>query len=360
MGKSCSTPEIAQSDYIQPKNDIQQDIGILEEKEVDEEIDTKDTRILIACDKGCLYEYSLLQNKTTRTFDKIYFNSNRMFINLGRPSEEHNNIHTIVMADNRRNFFTNNFFGDLYEFHKNSDKWIKRFQETSCYQLVLTYDGRYLITVNKKEGQLVSKLEVRSTRTWKLLYVLELKGGRNGQVKSLTCSQDNKLLFIIFNKKLSVVDIKRGFVIDLNYPIYSISLFQNNLTAIIHCADASFHTLSWIKDPRHSTDFQVNKSYDERLGKWNIKKIWLVDNDEKLLIYQKDELLIQDLFSSKITKPFDCFQAKDMDLIDNKKKIVFVNLWNNLVVVNFKLLKKVSMSETNLENKKVKVLKVIC
>ena len=208
---------------------------------------TKDIRIIIGCYGGYMYEGSFDQGRIINKFEKLI-----------------NDVRLITLAPNNKSFFVVDPYGNLYIFDMLTKKCSKKIFNAKIYKMVITYDGRYLITSNANN----TNINFWFTRNLKLKN--SLISDLNKQIYSLKCSYDNKYLFLGHKDGyLSIVDIKKfqnigTFKIILN-SIYSMAIFRDNQQAIVSDWKGNVIKIKWDLNASAEDDFQISEIYGKQV-----------------------------------------------------------------------------------------------
>lgn len=121
----------------------------------------KDTRVLLGCYDGHLFEHSIYQEKTIHRYPIL-----------------NGHIKNISLSPNKKSFFVITDYDYLYQFDLKSRKCIKKVTGVNMMRMVLTNNGKFIITTTVSFDYFQSKykkIDIWSTRNLKLICTLELK-----------------------------------------------------------------------------------------------------------------------------------------------------------------------------------------
>ena len=305
---------------------------------------TKPIHLLIGYKTGNIIECSIDKNRIgIKKFELSHYNL------MGA-------VQLITPNINKKSFYV--VFYHLAQFDIHSRKCIKKIKEGRLRKLVLTYDGRYLITDHYES------IQIRSARTYKLLFVLDLQDreGFRTRIRSLTCSYDSKYLFIGSNdERLKIFDLKNFCIIknNLKDTIHSIVLFKDNQNAIVIDNNGNIKKLNWKVNAKIAGDFIYIKQYGE-LCNTNLLNLCLSDDQETLFIGSGQLVKVFNLQTCQEIKVFVLKNfIKGMELIDDEKKVVLIEQNGNLTIINSLLLEIIFKKQIDYFGKYVEVFKVI-
>ena len=346
-------------------NYIGESTNIAEEKHVKGPY-TKDTRLLINCKDGDFMEYSVNQNKVIHRYEKF----NVGLYNWRLP--EKGSLNNFVTTYDKKSVFmiqgSNSTVNgtSLCKFNIKSGKFEKKIFGLHSLSMAVTNDNKYLII----DSYVSDKLDVRSTRTQKLIYSLKLNSPE--QICTLEFSPDNRYLFVGHAKgHLQIFDLQNGCISKgfqpTNEAIFAITIFKNNRWAQIGDEKGKILKIRWKNNSNTKQEFGILKHIQQATIKSLLRprlnaifQLRLIDNEKNLLINSINLISIYNLTKNRSIKSFAFHDSIiEMELANNDRNIVVAEKNGDLTIIDLDLLVISKKIQKTVQHNNIHTMKII-
>lgn len=296
------------------KNQLQQDIRTQNKimlKDRGLKLNEKDIRLLVTTRNLNSFEYSINHENFTHRFHKVGMN-----------------INSVVTAHNNTSFFMSTSDGVLSHFDMYSKKLIKEIRGSRII-LAITHDDKFIITSNLQK----KNIYILWARNFKQISCFDL-----GMIYSLTCSYDNRYLFVGVQKEsLIIIDILKNVCYrnDEAWPreVGAVAMSRDNQSAMLSDTFGNIRRIEWAKDTKSEVDFYITEEYGQVPPP--VWQLCMTRDENNLFIGTFGSVNVLNCVTKEITKKFgQLYFVKGLDLVENGEKIIVIYNGGYLTIVD--------------------------